>query len=92
MVFVIVVGNLVLFVEFLVELRQNHLFPKGSVEQPDQDYVLNDGPTQFGHDVGRVNENAPGFFPNRHFAVIASGLQYKCLHVARLRLIDNECQ
>jgi hypothetical protein len=85
---VIVVGNFVLFVEFLVQSRQNHLFPQGSVEQPDKDYVLNYGPAQLGHDVGWVGEDAPGFFPNIHvysfFGVLACHFDF---HDANLGLL-----
>jgi len=66
---VIVVVDVVFLVEFGVQPRQNQLLPNGAVKQPNQDDVLDDGPTQFGNDVARIGEDAPSFFPKGQSAV-----------------------
>jgi hypothetical protein len=88
---VIVVSDLVLVVELVVKSRQNDFLPKGSIEQPNENYVLDDCPAQLSHDVTWVSEDAPGFFPNRHgyFFVIAC---HKWVHGFTLNVIDNDCQ
>jgi hypothetical protein len=86
---VIVVSNLVLFVELLVQSRQDHFLPQGAIEEPNENYVLDDCPAQLSHDVTWVSEDAPGFFPNRHFCVIACHIW---VHDFTLNVIDNDCQ
>ena len=90
---IIVMNDLVLFVELLVKSRQNHLFPQGAVKKPDQNHILDDGPTKFSHDVTWVGEDAPGFFPNRHRYFFMPVLCcHKNVHGFTLSLIDNDCQ
>ena len=57
LVVVIVMGDVVFFVELGVQPRQNQLLPDSAVKQPNQDDILNDGPTEFGDDVAWVGED-----------------------------------
>ena len=85
-VVVIVVFDLVLAVELFMQTRQDHLFPEGAIEQPDQNYVLNDGPAEFGNDVSGVAENRPSLGPEAQIRVLCM------FHAATLIVIDNRCQ
>jgi hypothetical protein len=80
---VVFVVDVVFFIELFVQLRQKNLLPDGAIEQPDQDHVLNDGPTHFGQNVCRVGEDCPNFLPEGKPCVV---------HGPRLRLIENYCQ
>jgi hypothetical protein len=90
---VIVVSNLVLFVELLVQTRQDDFLPQGAIEEPNENYVLDDCPAQLSHDVTWVSEDAPGFFPNRHgYFFVTVRCFHKWVHDITLNVIDNDCQ